>query len=270
MDGLRGGYPRLLRDADLRIREAAASGATKLKLSVHGLVSLPESLGQLTQRQRLDISGNQLTALPESLRRLTSLTALLLHGNDALNIPAEVLGPTSREVYRCHKARRKPPASPASILDYYFRTRWGKRPLNSPDEYRYDAFISYRRQDPDRAFAREILTKMETHGFKVAFDERDFQPHATFLDEMERCVEESRFTLAVVSPRYFESGNTEEEAVISKVIGMRERKRRVIPLILERVKMPVWLFNLVGIDFTATDALVNPYDRLRQALGKLR
>ncbi len=137
--------------------------------------------------------------------------------------------------------------------------------MTSPSKY--DAFISYRHQDPDKVFARNILTKLEWAGFKVAIDERDFDPSETFPNEMERCVKESRFTLAVVSPRYFDSGNAQEEAVICKVLGMRERKRRLVPLILEKVQMPIWMFDLVGIDFTAPDPLVDPLDKLKQKPG---
>src|SRR5262245_29517934 len=78
-----------------------------------------------------------------------------------------------------------------------------------------DVFLSYRHVDPDRAFARDLLGRLEAAGFRVAIDERDFRPEATFLEEMERCIQESRFTLAVLSPRYVESGNTMEEAIIS-------------------------------------------------------
>jgi TIR domain len=63
------------------------------------------------------------------------------------------------------------------------------------EAYRYDAFISYRRQEPDKAFARQLLKDLEAAGYCIAFDERDFPGNASFLQEMERCVKESRFTL---------------------------------------------------------------------------
>ena len=72
-------------------------------------------------------------------------------------------------------------------------------------------------------------------GYRVAIDERDFLANASFLLEMERCIRESRFTVAVISPRYLESGNALEEAIISKVLDMGDRKRRLIPLVIEAV-----------------------------------
>jgi predicted nucleotide-binding protein len=131
----------------------------------------------------------------------------------------------------------------------------------------YDVFISYRRQEPDKAFARSLLRDLETAGYKVAIDERDFSANASFLEEMERCVKKSRFTLAVVSPRYFESGNCEEEAIICKVLDMGERKRRLIPLTIEKVEMPTWMYGIVGINFMDQDPIVPPLEKLKGTLG---
>lgn len=70
-----------------KIAEALRTGATELDLScdpgAHDSVklkALPESLGQLTQLQRLDLSHNQLTALPKWLGNLKQLKHLYLHG----------------------------------------------------------------------------------------------------------------------------------------------------------------------------------------------
>jgi internalin A len=65
-------------------------------------------------------------ALPDSLRELAELKILLLHDNDALGLPPEVLGPTWDDVF----TKKAKPAKPADILNYYFRVRAGKRPLN--------------------------------------------------------------------------------------------------------------------------------------------
>ena len=131
----------------------------------------------------------------------------------------------------------------------------------------YDAFISYRRHEPDRTFARRLLGDLEAAGYRIAIDERDFKANATFLGEMERCIKESRFTLAIVSPNYLASGNCEEEAIICKVLDLPERRRRLVPLTIEKIQIPVWLYNIVGIDYTAADPLVPPFEKLRSTLG---
>ena len=109
---------------------------------------MPEALGQLSQLQELDLADNQLTAVPEALgqltscngytspatnslgaetfQRLTSLQELYLHRNEVLGPPMEVLGPTRQDVLN----KRAKPAKPSDILEYYFRVRGGRRPLN--------------------------------------------------------------------------------------------------------------------------------------------
>ncbi len=133
---------------------------------------------------------------------------------------------------------------------------------------RYDVFVSYRHDPIDRAFVTELVAALEADGYRVAIDERDFPANASFLLEMERCVRESRFTVAVISPRYLESGNAQEEAIICKVLDMGDRKRRLIPLVIETVSLPAWLYGIVGIDCTKRDPLVDPYDKLKATLGE--
>jgi len=84
--------------AEQKIEEARRSGATELDLSVkrnakdsEKLTELPESLGQLTQLQSLDLSKNQLTVLPEWLDQLTQLQFLDISENQ-LRIAPESIG----------------------------------------------------------------------------------------------------------------------------------------------------------------------------------
>ena len=138
----------------------------------------------------------------------------------------------------------------------------------SPEQpARYDVFLSYRHDGADMAFARRLLDALEADGYRVAIDERDFPAHASFLLEMERCVRQSRFTVAVISARYLSSDNCQEEAIICKVLDMGDRTRRLIPLIIEPVSMPAWLYGIVGIDCTKPDPLLDPFEKLKATLG---
>ena len=132
---------------------------------------------------------------------------------------------------------------------------------------RYDVFISYRHGGEDTRFARDLVATLEAEGYRVAIDERDFPANASFLQEMERAIRQSRFTVALISARYLESGNTQEEAIIAKVLDMDDRKRRLIPIVIEPVQMPAWLYGIVGVDWTKPDPLVDPFDKLRATLG---
>jgi TIR domain-containing protein len=134
-------------------------------------------------------------------------------------------------------------------------------------QIRYDVFISYRHGGADTEFARYLLDALEREGYRVAIDERDFPANASFLLEMERCIRESRSTVAIVSARYMASGHTEEEAVISKVLDMADRKRRLIPVIIQPVTMPAWLYGIVGIDWVSPNPLVDPLEKLKATIG---
>lgn len=140
-------------------------------------------------------------------------------------------------------------------------------PAGADTPIRYDAFISYRHGGLDAEVARQLLEALEADGYSVAIDERDFPANASFLLEMERCIRESRVTVAVISKRYLESGNTQEEAIISRVLDLGDRKRRLIPLVIEPVAMPAWLYGIVGIDFTKPDPIVDPFDKLKTTIG---
>jgi hypothetical protein len=147
--------------------------------------------------------------------------------------------------------------------------RWKAQPLPAAPAatLRYDVFVSYRHDGVDKNFATELVAALEADGYRVAIDERDFAANASFLQEMERAIRESRFTVAVISRRYLESGNTEEEALISKVLDMSDRRRRLIPLLIEPVSLPAWLYGIVGIDWTKPDPLVDPLEKLKATLG---
>jgi internalin A len=128
-----------------------------LSVGSTSLVELPEWIGGLPQLKGLEAINNEetfivvwgdtfkswktlrkekpgspgsLEILPESLRDLSVLQELYLHGNPGLGIPSEVLGPTWEETNAHGETARKQPAKPKDILDYYFRTRGGSRPLN--------------------------------------------------------------------------------------------------------------------------------------------
>jgi internalin A len=114
---------------DLRALPDTIGGLTELlelNLFQNRLTALPQSIGQLLKLRVLNISENTLGSLPKSLCELNSLNCLFLHSNESLGLPLEVLGPTPSQVQLNNAA----PSQPKNILDYYFRTRSGKRPLN--------------------------------------------------------------------------------------------------------------------------------------------
>src|SRR5687768_14309259 len=219
------------------------------------------ALGTLYTQKNPDLSSDEIlfdaTGIPETMWTRSSITrcSALLTTTYFLWIPFLVV---------CLLATAQ--AVPTSILA---PVRWDA-PAPAPAAalpIRYDVFVSYRHEGADRVFARDLVAALEAEGYTVAIDERDFPANASFLQEMERAIRQSRFTVAVLSRRYLESGNTEEEVMISRVLDLGDRKRRLIPLLIEPVAMPAWLYGIVGIDWTKRDPLVDPFDKLKATLG---
>jgi tetratricopeptide (TPR) repeat protein len=72
-----------------------------------------------------------------------------------------------------------------------------------------DFFISY--TSSDAKWAEWIAWQLEAAGYEVVVQLWDFHPGNDFIAEMERASREAGQTLAVLSPRYFESRFTEAE-----------------------------------------------------------
>jgi GTPase SAR1 family protein len=82
------------RIAEQKIEAARREGAKELDLSKEldneKLDELPESIGQLTQLQSLNLSNNQLKTLPESIGQLTQLQSLNLSNNQLKTLPESI------------------------------------------------------------------------------------------------------------------------------------------------------------------------------------
>jgi internalin A len=98
-----------------------------LHLSGNHLTTLPLEIGKLKQLKELNLDDNHLTSLPPEIQKLSKLERIFLHDNPALGIPPEILGPSWEDTI---SSGGEEPATPQAILDYYFRTRVGRRPLN--------------------------------------------------------------------------------------------------------------------------------------------
>lgn len=77
----------------------------------------------------------------------------------------------------------------------------------SSGPYRYDVFLSYRHLEPDQTLALELAEQLRASGLRVALDRRTFEPEEPFLNEMDRCIAESQYTVALLSARYLASGD---------------------------------------------------------------
>lgn len=115
-------------------------------------------------------------------------------------------------------------------------------PLSLPpvDDSRYDAFVSYRRTDRDRAWVEgKLVPALEALGLRLCLAHRDFRLGASRIREMERAVEQSRYTLAVLTPDYLAGAFEEFQSLIAQHAGLEQRAPRLIPLLREPCTPPL-------------------------------
>lgn len=131
----------------------------------------------------------------------------------------------------------------------------------------YDVFISYRQCEPDRSWVRKTLyPHLENAGLKVFIDFKNFQLAAPLITEMERGVEESRYTLAVVTPLYFESTFTEFENLLSQHLGLEKSEHRLIILMRESCDLSLRLRYKLWVEMKNEQEIADNMPRLIETL----
>jgi hypothetical protein len=138
------------------------------------------------------------------------------------------------------------------------------------DDFVYDVFISYRQQDPDRTWVRKALEpRLTSEGLRVCIDYRDFRLGAPLVKEMERAVEHSRYTLAILSPAYLTSNFTDLESILAEHLGLERSQRRLLAVLREDCTPRLGMRARLWLDMTHDDefevSLARLVYELRQA-----
>lgn len=124
----------------------------------------------------------------------------------------------------------------------------------SSDKFAYDVFISYRQQEPDRSWVRKQLVPVLRHqGLRVCVDYESFRLGAPMVKEMARAVEESRYTVAVLTPRYLESNFTDLESVLAEHLGLEKTQRRLLSIMREECNPRLGLRARMWLDMTTDE-----------------
>jgi hypothetical protein len=110
-------------------------------------------------------------------------------------------------------------------------------PTETPKhQFKYDVFISYRQLEPDKSWVRNVLLpRLKAEGLRVCID-FEFPLGTYLIAEMERAVENSRYTLAVLSPAYLKSNFAELESILAEHLGLELSQRRLLAIMRERCK----------------------------------
>jgi hypothetical protein len=129
----------------------------------------------------------------------------------------------------------------------------------------YDVFVSYRHQAPDGAWVRGVLVeRLRAAGLRVLVDvDGDgFRLGMPLVLEMARGVEQSRYTLAVLSPAYLESNFTELESVLAEHLGLEASERRLLAVMREPCRPRLGIRSRLWLDMTTDEEVARNLPRL--------
>ncbi len=114
-----------------------------------------------------------------------------------------------------------------------------------------DVFFSYRHQELDRSWARTVLLpRLKAEGLRVCIDSESFRLGSPLAKEMERAVEQSRYTLAVASEAYLASNFAELENVLAEHLGLERSQRRLLAVFRDHARPRLGMRARLMLDMT--------------------
>ncbi len=121
--------------------------------------------------------------------------------------------------------------------------------MNDPVPEPYDIFISHSRDD--QAWVHTwLLPRLEAAGLRVMVGYRDFLPGMPVLENIERAVQDSRHTLAILTPAWLASEWNAFESLLVRTLDPAARRRKLIPILLKPCDLPEPLAALDAVDLT--------------------
>ncbi|HRX00371.1 MAG TPA: TIR domain-containing protein [Cyclobacteriaceae bacterium] len=134
------------------------------------------------------------------------------------------------------------------------------------DDFSFDVFISYHQKD--KTWVRKVLVPpLEAAGFKIFIDYRNFRLGVPIVTEMARAVEQSRYTLAILTPAYLENGFSNLENVLAEHLGLEENQRKLLAVMREECAPRLGLRLSRWLDMTIDEEFPDNIERL---IGELR
>jgi hypothetical protein len=115
---------------------------------------------------------------------------------------------------------------------------------------------------------KRLLPGLQAAGLKVFIDYRDFRLGAPLVTEMARAVEQSRYTVGVLSPNYLKSNFTDLESILAEHVGLEQSQRRFVGVMREACKPRLGILARYYLDMTEDEefepALARLVAQLRQ------
>ncbi len=138
-----------------------------------------------------------------------------------------------------------------------------------PRPFEYDVFISYTHHDASTSWVRDVLAPaLKREGFKVMLDVQSFRLGAAAVDEMERAVVESPYTLAILTPDYLRSNFTNIENVMAETLGLEQSELRLASVMRIPCDPGLRIRSRLWLDMTDESQFESNMARLVSALRR--
>jgi hypothetical protein len=131
----------------------------------------------------------------------------------------------------------------------------------------FDVFVSYRSKGAECAWVRGVLAvRLRAAGLRVFLDMECFRPGTPLVLEMARGVQQSRYTLAVLTPAYLVSNFTELEGVLAEHLGLKQRRDRLLAVVREPCQPRLSLRSRLWFDMRTSEEVARNLPRLAAAI----
>src|SRR5262245_50110775 len=119
----------------------------------------------------------------------------------------------------------------------------------APPTYLFDVFVSYCAADNDWVCV-ELVPRLAKVRLRVAIETDTFIYGVPYLENVERAVRNSRFTIAVISPDWLTDRLANYTQVMAQTAAVAGQIFRFVPLLIRAAKVPPALELLTVADFT--------------------
>lgn len=125
----------------------------------------------------------------------------------------------------------------------------------------FDVFLSY--SSGDAAWVVQLKSALSNKGLRVWLDKEQIRPGDLFIGALEKGIESSECVVIVVSPGALRSHWVEEEYNRAlTVANSRERRLRLIPVLLQETELPGFLGSRQWVDFREPGSFDRGIERL--------
>ncbi|KAF3783297.1 Disease resistance protein [Nymphaea thermarum] len=202
---------------------------TNFVLDFTRLSAVPDSIGSLAELRLFSLEGcMNLMALPDSIGGLISLTDLVLDFTLIKEIPYSVASLKNLQrvslvgcLKELHDSVRE--------MDWFASlavSKLGASSSHLPEQFKYDVYLSFERENAFNAFAINLSRTLEQHGVATFLDNGTLSKEDKYSDLLD-AIENSNVAIPILTESYFKSS-----WCLLEIANAIERCRFILPVFI--------------------------------------